>query len=186
MVLAQAAQRASGERRRPRALVADTRGAALIEFAFVAGPFIALLIATLQVSLVFFAQQNLETIAEKSVRQLLTGQAQSSGMTKAQFKSLVCFNRPAFMKCENFLIDVQVASAFSSADTGLPTLTYDGGGNVNDNFAYKPGVAGEITVARIMYIWDANKGPLGFDISNLSGGKRLLISTSVFKTEPAA
>jgi hypothetical protein len=35
-----------------------------------------------------------------------------------------------------------------------------------------------------MYLWDTQKGPLGFDLSTLSGGKRLLIATSVFKTEP--
>lgn len=36
----------------------------------------------------------------------------------------------------------------------------------------------------MMYLWDTQKGPLGFDLSTLSGGKRLLIATSVFKTEP--
>ncbi len=34
-----------------------------------------------------------------------------------------------------------------------------------------------------MYVWDVQAGPLGFDLSTLSRGKRLLITTSVFKTE---
>jgi hypothetical protein len=29
-----------------------------------------------------------------------------------------------------------------------------------------------------------SKGPLGFDLSTLSNGDRLLIATAVFKTEP--
>lgn len=164
----------------------DTRGSTLIEFAFVVGPLMALLIASVQVSLTFFAQQNLETTAEKAVRQLLTGQAQTSNMTKAQFKSLVCTKLPAFMKCDNVIIDVQAVSAFSSADTGAPTFTYNASGNMTNNWVYQPGVPGQITVARIMYVWDVQRGPLGFDLSTMSSGKRLLMSTSVFKTEPYA
>lgn len=167
-----------------RALARDEKGTTIIEFAFVAGPFMALLIGILQVSLTFFAQQNLESTAEKAVRQLLTGQAQSAGMTQGQFKTLVCSKLPSFMKCANVIVDVQVAQNFSDANTGVPTLTYDNSGNVNNAWVYKPGAPGEVTVARIMYIWDTNKGPLGFDLSTLSAGKRLLISTSVFKTEP--
>jgi Flp pilus assembly protein TadG len=162
----------------------DTRGAALIEFAFVVGPLMALMVAILQTSLTYFAQQNLETTAEKSVRQLLTGAAQTNNMSQAQFKTLVCSKLPSFMKCENVIVDVQVASNFSSANTGVPTLTYDSSGNVNNSWVYQPGIPGQITVARIMYVWDVSKGPLGFDLSTLSVGKRLLISTSVFKTEP--
>lgn len=168
----------------PKRLARDRRGAALIEFAFVVGPFMALMVAVLQTSLTFFAQQNLETTAEKSVRKLLTGAAQNSNMTQSQFKALVCSKLPAFMKCANVIVDVQVASNFSSANTGVPTLTYDAGGNVSNTWVYQPGVPGDITVARIMYVWDVSKGPLGFDLSTLSSGKRLLISTSVFKTEP--
>lgn len=167
-----------------RRLGRDRRGTALIEFAFVAGPLIALIMAALQTSLVFFAQQNLETTAEKSVRQLLTGTAQSSGMTKTQFKSLACSKLPAFMDCANLIVDVQVADAFSGANTGVPTLTYDGSGNITNTWKYQPGVPGQITIARIMYVWSVSKGPLGFDLTTMSTGKRLLISTSVFKTEP--
>lgn len=169
---------------RLRALRRDRRGTTVIEFAFVAGPFMALMIAILQVSLTFFAQQNLETTAEKSVRQLLTGQAQSAGMTQSEFKALVCSKLSSFMKCANVIVDVQVAAKFSSANIGSPTLSYDANGNIDNAWVYKPGIPGEITVARIMYVWDVSKGPLGFDISTMSRSKRLLISTSVFKTEP--
>lgn len=164
----------------------DTRGAALIEFAFVVGPFLALLVATAQVSLTFFAQQNLETAAEDSVRKLLTGAAQSNNMTQAQFKSLVCTNLPAFMKCSNVIVDVQAVSKFSAANTGAPTLTYDANGNMTNSWVYQPGVPGQITVARIMYVWSVRAGPLGFDLSTMSSNQRLLMSTSVFKTEPYA
>jgi len=167
-----------------RRLAQDNRGSILVEFAFVAGPLIALLIATLQVSLVFFAQQNLETTTEKATRQLLTGQAQGAGMTQSQFKTAVCSKLAAFMKCANVLVDVQKVADFNSADTSSPTITYDSNGNVTNAWVYAPGGAGQITVVRIMYVWNVSKGPLGFDLSTLSNGKRLLIATAVFKTEP--
>lgn len=167
-----------------RKLARDRRGAAALEFALVATPLGALMVAILQTSLTYFAQQTLETTAEKSVRQLMTGQAQSAGMTQAQFKTLVCSKLPSFMKCSNVLIDVQQATAFSDVTTAPPTLTYDGSGNVSNSFQYTPGTQGAINVVKIMYVWNVQKGPLGFDLSTMSSGARLLIVTSVFKTEP--
>ena len=163
----------------------DTRGVTMIEFAFVAGPLFALIIAIVQVSLVFFAQQNLESTAASATRQLMTGSAQSAGMTQSQFLSAVCAKLPVFMKCANVMVDVQSTSNFSSSNTSAPTLTYNASGNVNNTWAYQPGGPGQITTVKVMYIWAVNKGPLGFDLSTMSGGNRLLIATSVFKTEPS-
>ncbi|WP_404339305.1 TadE/TadG family type IV pilus assembly protein [Sphingomonas sp. MMS12-HWE2-04] len=165
-------------------LLADTRGAALVEFGFVAVPFAALMVAILQTSLVFFAQQTLETTAEKSVRQLLTGQAQKSSMSKDGFKTLVCSKLPSFMKCSNVLVDVQTAASFAAISTSAPAITFDSNGNVTNSFVYTPGGAGSINIVRIMYVWDVQGGPLGFDLSTMSNKKRLLYATSVFKTEP--
>jgi len=174
------------ERPSVRAFLADRRGSPALEFGLIAVPFAALMVAILQVSLVFFAQQNLETTTEKSVRQLITGQAQQSNLSQSQFKTLVCSKLPAFMKCANVLIDVQSASSFSAANTNTPTLTFDSNGNVTNSFAYSPQGAGGINVVRIMYIWNVGAGPLGFDISTMSNQRRLLIATAVFKTEPYA
>jgi hypothetical protein len=88
------------------------------------------------------------------------------------------------MKCANVLVDVQKVADFDSANTSAPTITYDSNGNVTNGWTYTPGGAGQITVVRIMYVWDVSKGPLGFDLSTLSNGDRLLVATAVFKTEP--
>lgn len=167
-----------------RSLYRDTRGGVAIEFAFICAPLVALMLAILQTSMVFFAQQTLETTAEKSVRQLMTGQAQQASMSKAAFKASVCSKLPSFMSCSNVMVDVQTTTSFSSASTATPTLTYDASGNVNNSWSYTPGAAGSINIVRIMYVWDVSKGPLGFDLSTMSSGKRLLYATSVFKTEP--
>ena len=161
----------------------DRRGVTIIEFAFVVGPLMALLIAILQVSLTFFAQQNLETVAEKSTRVLMTGEAQSSNMSAAAYKTRACAQLPKFMKCANLMVDVNVATNFSDANIASPTITYNASGQPNNAWAYNTGTPGDIVIVKTMYVWDVSKGPLGFDISTLSAGKRLLIATSVFKTE---
>lgn len=168
-----------------RAIVRDTRGSPVIEFAIIAPMFIALLLAIIQIALFFFAQQNLETVAENSVRKLMTGNAQQANMTQAQFKAAVCADLPSFMKCANLMIDVRTATSFSDANTGAPTITYDSSGKPT-NLQFAAGGAGSIVVVKTMYVWDVADGPLGFDISNMSNNKRLLIATSVFKTEQYA
>lgn len=167
------------------AIVRDTRGSPVIEFAIIAPMFIALLLAIIQISLFFFAQQNLETVAENAVRTLMTGNAQQANMTQTQFKNAACADLPSFMKCANLMIDVRVATSFSAADTGAPAITYDATGKPT-NLQFAPGGAGSIVIVKTMYIWDVADGPLGFDISNMSNNRRLLIATSVFKTEQYA
>ncbi|MBB4154243.1 Flp pilus assembly protein TadG [Sphingomonas jinjuensis] len=161
--------------------MADKSGATIVEFAIVSIPFFALLIAILQTSLVFFAQQALDTASEKAVRILVTGSAQKSGMTAAQFKTQACTSLPTFMQCANLIVDVQSAAQFSSIDTSTPTITYDSSGKPVS--AFDPGDSSEITIVRLMYIWNVAPGPLGFDLSTLSRGKRLMVSTQVFKSE---
>lgn len=166
----------------------DTRGAVAIEFAFIATPLAALMVAGLQTSLVFFAQQTLDSAAEKSVRQLMTGQAQTANMNQAGFKALVCSKLPSFMGGSNcatkLMVDVTTVANFADATTSIPTITFDSSGNVKNSWTYAPGQAGTINIVRIMYIWDTPGGPLGFDLSTLSSNRRLLYAVSVFKTEP--
>ena len=59
-----------------------------VEFALVAAPFLALLVATFETALVFFAGRVLDEVTEEASRYILTGQAQQSNMTQAQFLTL--------------------------------------------------------------------------------------------------
>lgn len=162
----------------------DNRGATIIEFALVAAPFVALILAILQIAVVFFAQEGLETAAEAASRSIMTGQAQSAGLTQAQFQAQTCKSLPAFFSCPKLMVDVQKASSFSGVTTGAPTITYDKNGNVTNSFSYVVGGSGDIVIVRLMYLWPVITGPLGFNIGTTSNGQRLLIATEVSKTEP--
>ena len=159
-------------------------GAVAVEFAIVAAPFIALILATLQTSLAFFAGQVLESAVVDSSRVILTGSAQNGNMTQSGFATTVCGKVQALFNCSKLMIDVQTANSFANANTSMPTLTFDAKGNVTNNWQFQPGNPGDIVVMRVMYQWPVFLGPLGLSLSNESNGNLLLMATATFKNEP--
>src|SRR2546423_8157823 len=88
-------------------------GAAAVEFAIVAAPFLALMFAIMETALVFFASQTLETAVADSARLIMTGQAQNASMTQAAFKTAVCAKINGLFDCASGLqIDVKTYSSF--------------------------------------------------------------------------
>jgi Flp pilus assembly protein TadG len=179
---------ASTKRRRNRcaAFLADSRGATAVEFALVATPFLALIVALIQTFLVFFAQQSLESVVRQSGRLIMTGQVQNQQMTQTVFAQKVCNQVVIFFNCAGLMIDVQVANAWTSANTSIPALTFDSQGKVTNTWQFNPGVAGDIVVLRVMYVWPVVLGPLGFNLSNLSNGNRLIMGSAAFQNEPSS
>ena len=169
--------------RRQSLLRADS-GATAVEFALVAAPFIALLVAILQTMVVFFAQRLLDEVVSQASRTILTGQAQTSGLTQSQFTSWVCQKTVILFTCANYMVNVTSYSSFSAASTATPTLTFDSSGNVSNTWNYSLGSPGDIVVVQVLYQWPIILGPLGFNLSNLANGNRLLVSSNVFKREP--
>jgi Flp pilus assembly protein TadG len=157
-------------------------GIAAVEFGIVAAPFLALMFAIMETALVFFASQTLETAVADSARLIMTGQAQSSNFTQAQFKSAVCSKILGLFDCANGIkIDVKTYSSFSSVSTTKPI---DANGNLLTNFGYTPGAPGDIVVVRLMYEWPIYVSLLGFSLNDMAGNKRLIIATAAFRNEP--
>jgi Flp pilus assembly protein TadG len=167
-----------------RRLARSDSGATAVEFSFVAAPAVALLVALFQTGLVFLAGRELDEAVAQSSRSILTGQAQNSNMTASQFASLVCQDIYALLNCNNLMINVQTYASFSAAVTTTPGLTFSNQGAVTNTWTFDPGGPGDIVVVQIMYQWPVVLGPLGFSLSNLSNGNRLLASTAVFRNEP--
>ena len=159
-------------------------GAAALEFAIVAAPFFAIVLATMQTALAFFAGQVLESAVADSSREILTGSAQNASLTQSGFATAVCGKVQALFNCNNLMIDVQTAASFGAANTSMPTLTFNGSGAVTNSWSFQPGNPGDIVVMRVMYLWPVFLGPLGMGLSNESNGKLLLMATATFKNEP--
>lgn len=158
----------------------NKQGSAAIEFAMVATPFLAMLLAGLQIFLLAFAQQNLETAAEAAGRLVLTGNA--SALNQSQFKTAVCQQLSSLFSCNNLMVDVETAASFSGASTSTPTITYDQYGNVSNTWNYTSGSPGSVMVLRLMYLWPMFNLP-GLSLVNQNNGTHLMMATSVFKNE---
>jgi Flp pilus assembly protein TadG len=164
-----------------RQLMQREDGAAAVEFAMVAAPFLAMVFAIIETAMVFFAGQTLETAAADSARLIMTGQAQNAGYDKAKFKEAVCARIYGLFDCNSGLyVDVKSYASFASVPLSKPITN----GNMDTNTGYAPGTPGDIVVVRLMYQWPVYVSLLGLNLSDLSGNKRLLMSTVAFRNEP--
>jgi len=166
-----------------RRFVRRQDGAAAVEFALVAVPFLALTFAILETAFVFFAGQTLEAATADSARLIMTGQAQTANYAAADFKNQVCARIYGLFDCANGItVNVQTYSSFSAINTASPITN----GQFNTtNMGYNPGTnPGDITVVQLYYQWPIYVSMLGNNLANLSSGNRLLTATAVFRVEP--
>jgi Flp pilus assembly protein TadG len=160
----------------------NRRGSAAVEFALVAPIFFALLFAIIESAMVFFASQMLETVTQDSARLIMTLQAQNQAMTQQQFKDNLCSRVTMLFDCANGIsIDVQKYSSFASLNIADPI---DAGRNFVPPNNFNPGGPSDIVVVRVFYQWPLFVTRMGYNLSNLSGGKRLLTATAAFQNEP--
>ena len=113
----------------------------------------------------------------------MTGQAQTAGYTQDDFKTQGC-NRLAgglFNCSSGVYVDVKTYANFSAVNTAPPIVngTFD-----PTKVAYDAGTQGSIVVVTLYYKWPIYVSLLGNNLSNLNGGSRLLMATSVFRNEP--
>lgn len=165
-----------------RRFVRKDDGAAAVEFAMVAAPFLALIFAILETAIVFFAGQVLETATADSARLIMTGQAQKGNFSQTKFKEEVCARVLGLFDCTGGIkVDVRTYSSFASVNSSKPI---DANGNVTFTPAYDPGKAGEIVVVRLLYEWPVYVSLLGLNLADLGNSKRLLMATAAFRNEP--
>ena len=83
--------------------------------------FVALLLATFETAVLYFAGQSLENAVADSARLIRTGQAQQQGMTSDQFKQTICDQAGAMFDCTSGLkLDVKTFATFDSIDLKPP------------------------------------------------------------------
>lgn len=167
----------------------DERGATAVEFALVSIPFFMLLAAIIEIAMMFWTTQILEEALSQTSRSLLTGQAQSryTGTATAnrdRFKTDLCNNADfPLIACDKLFVDIKTYSTFGAATTGTNSPVSGGAMNTSA-FTYTQPQAGQIVVVRA-----ALEYPLFFTqwssaLANLGAGKRGIVATTAFKTEP--
>lgn len=181
-----AARRQDSARRAPRAArrflsnpLSDNSGSTLVEFSFIAVPFMLLLVGTLEVAMMFFTSAVMEGATKEAARQIRTGQIQASADPLAAFQAELCGSLAGVIDCSEVVFTVQSFSNFSSVS--MPLEHDQDGEIINPGFA--PGGSTAITVVRAVYRWDFMT-PMMERV--LPGGLtgHLLVSTVAFQNEP--
>jgi Flp pilus assembly protein TadG len=168
-----------------RRFLAERRGSAAVEFAFVALPFLTLLFAVLELGMVFLVSTTLQNAADAAGRKIRTGELQATSGTAATFKAAICAEMTWLgSDCStNLLIDVRTYSNFTSVVFADPVTN----GVVDPTKTqFQPGNAEDIVVVRVYYVWTLFTPLLNTCLKTLSGGKRLISSTVTFRNEPWA
>jgi Flp pilus assembly protein TadG len=160
-------------------------GTTAVEFALIAPPFLALIIAIFQMTMFLFAQQALQTAAVAAGRLIMTGQVQNANLTQSQFQTNdVCPLLAAMFTCTKLYVNVQSYNNFSSATTSSPTLTYNTNGTVSNTWAYSLGSPGQVMVLQLIYQWPIISGPLGSVVPSLGNGTTEMMGITAFRVEP--
>jgi Flp pilus assembly protein TadG len=169
------------------------RGTSAVEFALIAAPFLATLIAILEVTIYLFAQQVLQNAALEAGRLFMTGQAQNSFVQNnettttqqlAQFKSDVCPMISALFNCNSLMVNVQAYADFAGANASEPALAFNAQGQVSNTWSFTPGTPGQVMVVQLIYQWPIVSGPLGYVLASLGNGSTELMGVSAFRVEP--
>ncbi|MEM7301252.1 MAG: TadE/TadG family type IV pilus assembly protein [Pseudomonadota bacterium] len=159
----------------------DENGATAVEFAFVSLPFFALVLAIIETCLAFFAGQALETAVDEAARKIRTGQVGSVSHDLNKFTQEVCSCGLQLFNCANLKLDVKSYATFSASS---PSVPLDNGNLDASGLEFNPGGAGSINVVRAYYEWPVVLDYLWAGTNNMSNGKRLLVATAAFRSEP--
>jgi Flp pilus assembly protein TadG len=182
-VLKQMLKADSGRRgRRWTGFLRDTRGAAAVEFAMVAAPFMFTMFAVLEVAMIFFGSSALEGGVQEAARQIRTRELQTSGQGVAEFRDRLCAEAVGLISCGVKLnVDVRTYEQFEDADLSPPV---DAAGNPIAG-QFDPGGPEDVVVVRVYYVWQVYTPFLGAILGNVgSSNSRLLLSTAAFRNEP--
>lgn len=157
----------------------DESGATAVEFAIVSVPFFAMIFFLLENGYNFFVQSQLESATSKAARTIMTGSAQRSGATEAQFRETLCSGMILPTGCSDRLF-VDVRSVTANMATFLDPASLN---RLENRFCL--GSAGQFTVIRVGYaspvlssIWQASQTMVN------GQNVRLLRAGLVFRNEP--
>jgi Flp pilus assembly protein TadG len=153
-------------------------GAAAVEFAFIAIPFLVLVFSIFELGLVFLASMTLENALATVDRKIRTGEFQTSANnTQAAFRDAVC-KQMSWLEtsCPTAIsLDVRVLPSFA----GTKDLEAPSGAT-----CWNPGGAGSIILVRGYYKWPVITPLLRSAVGVDGGGDRVISFANVFTNEP--
>jgi hypothetical protein len=171
-------------------LVRNEDGAAAIEFALVALPFLLFVLGLLGMGLYFLASTSLEYGVEAAARKLRTGEAEKGNMTVGKFRELVCQSAGSYIDCGKVSTIVQHATTWSGL---TPQACTDSSGNragssgsSGELISKYAGSSSEVVLVTLCYEWDLadNFKFLKLGSSGDGSGPAIIQAATAFKSEP--
>ena len=158
-------------------------GVTAIEFAIVAPPFLALMLAIFEVGIMLFSEYVIQHGVSIAARMIRTGEVQTANMTVSEFKALVCGKLAGYLDCDtNLKVDVRKFADFDTVSLP-PPLDANGDFSAQIGGTYEPGDPYEVVVVRVYYAWSLFTPGLTL-MDNMSDGRRLLAAGAAFRNEP--
>lgn len=156
----------------------DRRASTIVEFALVAPLFILLLFGLLESSLIYFAQETLDTAGEVSLRLVATGAVSDDAAGRSRLHDVACASLPGYMDCDALRFDLSSAPTMSEVGRTAAPSTYAG----PDRFAIP--APGDIAVLRLLYRWPVRLSPFSIVVRQAPSDRgHLLVATRVAKAE---
>ena len=160
------------------------RGVTVIEFAIVGPIFFALIGATIETSLTFFAGYALDAGVIETSRLIRTGQ--TAYISSADnYRDALCDQLYGMFSCDQIRISVRQIPDFESFGMTEPLDAETGAWAMESNFNGGETIGGlETVMIEAYYKWPTFVNIPGLNAGQTADGKRLLAATHVFKTEP--
>ncbi|MDV6332068.1 TadE/TadG family type IV pilus assembly protein [Asticcacaulis sp. 201] len=165
--------------------VKDTRGAAALEFALVAGPLIVMICGCIELAVIILLSVTLDNATDVAARDIRTGLTTMANTPNATaFKAKICNNMGWLSaSCVDSLrVDVSTFKTFN--DVKAPTAIQNGQFIPASNFSYTIGAGSEIQMVNAYYEWPMFTPFLSAGLTTLSNNDVVIRSSSVFRNEP--
>ena len=162
----------------------DKDGTTAIETALLAVPFTFTVLAMVEIALYFATGTVIEGALDDVSRAVRVGQIQNEASISDMedvFEDTICEHAGILANCANFDYDVRKLTSFSD---GIQAEVNDDGNLVNTSFEMDQLTAGCVAMIRVGYLYPFMTPFFGQLFSNYPGNTRLLMSTTVIKTEP--
>lgn len=181
----------------------NREGAAALEFALLAVPFLMLVFATFEAFLAFAGEQLLANAVSTMSRKIRTGEitfglGKSTDMTETEFRTAFCAEIKLLHMCSSteavtpskLYIDVRQFANFADMPKDIPRVSSDKYADLDTSeFAFSPGGPESKNMVRAYYRWQIMTDIVRPYITNIRPAGKLIptdylvISTAAFENE---
>lgn len=163
----------------------DRDGSVAIEFALVAIPFIFMLVAIIELALMFTSAALLESATSSASRQIRTGALQQAAARgpeqEALFRSALCSRADILIVCDQIAVESVNIGSFSEYGSYAPRMDEDG------NMApqgFDAGGVSDVILVRTFFRYTFMTPVIGRFLGEGGTPTRRFVSTIVLQAEP--